>query len=72
MSLSVRREVVLSSWEIHLTRLRAESAQPPACSWKTSEVKRMPFLVTSVACVVERSFEGFAVRQLLSRGRRRA
>ena len=43
MSLSVRREVVLSSWEIHLTRLRAESAQSPACSWKTSEVKRMPF-----------------------------
>ena len=43
MSLLVRRGVVQSCWDIHVTKLRAESLQPSAWPSKTAGVKRMPF-----------------------------
>ena len=43
MSLGVRREVVLSRWEVQVTKLRAESLQPPACPSKTTRAKQRPF-----------------------------
>ena len=58
-------EVVLSRWEIQVIKLRAESPQPPTCPSKTT-------VVASVGCVLERPFEGFVVRKVLSRGRGRA
>ena len=55
MCFDVRREVVLSQWEIQVTRLRAESCQPPACPSKA-------VLVASAGCVMERSFANFRIR----------
>ena len=43
MSFGVRRDVVLSRWEIQVTMLRAESSQPPACRSRTTVGKRKPF-----------------------------
>ena len=60
MSLDVRREAVLSRWEIQVTRLRAESLQEA-------------ILVASIVCVMEGPFEvlGFVFCEVLGRGRRR-
>ena len=62
MSLGVRREVMLSRWDIRVTKLRTESLQLLA--------KRTP--LCDRLGVVERPCEDFADRQVLSRGRRRA
>ena len=43
ISLGERGELVLSRWDIQVTRLRGDSPQRPACLLKTTDVKRRPF-----------------------------
>ena len=69
MSLGVRWEVEPRRWKIQVTRLRAEVSPAPSKSVMNHWGAAHAFLMASVRRVVERSFEGFAVRKVLSRSR---
>ena len=64
MSLGVLWEVVLSRWEMKMTRLRAVPTTPRVSienHW--GEANRV--LVVSVGCVMKRSFEWFVKSDVL-------
>ena len=72
MSLGVRREVVLSRWEIQVTSLRAECPQPPAWPPKTHRGAPEAILAGSFGCVATRPFEFFVLCRVLGGGRPQA